>query len=282
MTKHADAALVERNERIASMFRQGLTLATIGAEYGITRERVRQIIKAIGADPADGGQKKQTSINRAKRAGQLDAKYMAAYGLTHEEFKKLSKIGAVRAYQHHRKNSKNRGISFNFLLVDWWAVWSESGKYALRGRNRDGYVMSRIKDSGGYEVGNVNIKTLAENSREATKIWIGKVKQLPCGVFELYPGTNNPFLAKFGRKRIGFFKTPEEADAARKEYLDGRNEAARGFGSGRGWTYVKSRPTKPYRCKIAGMKSVDFHTQQEAEAYYRVTTAKILAERQVA
>lgn len=39
----------ERNERIITMAGEGLTLAAIGAEFGLTRERVRQILNAHGA-----------------------------------------------------------------------------------------------------------------------------------------------------------------------------------------------------------------------------------------
>lgn len=45
----------DRNRIIAILFTQGETLAEIGARYGISRERVRQILKKRGFSAVDGG-----------------------------------------------------------------------------------------------------------------------------------------------------------------------------------------------------------------------------------
>lgn len=275
-----DQALIERNERMASMFRQGLTLAIIGKEYGLTRERVRQILKKLGLAASDGGQHKKTALKRSVKASKVNAKYIASYGVDYAEYKKLRSIGAVKAFKDQRKNAKERGIEFRFTLADWWAIWRDSGKFEQRGRTKDGYVMSRISDAGCYEVGNVHIKTLAENSRDAVKVWKGRKKTLPRGVFENLPGYSKPFLAKVAGKSLGYFATPQEAVDARNSYIKENQIRITGLGSGRGWTYLKRSPGKPYLVQITGMKSVSFCSQQEAESYYATTTAKLKAERQ--
>ena len=38
----------ERNRRIVELRQSGLTLAEVGAKFGITKERVRQIVKEAG------------------------------------------------------------------------------------------------------------------------------------------------------------------------------------------------------------------------------------------
>jgi hypothetical protein len=49
------------------------------------------------------------------------------------------------------------------------------------------------------------------------------------------------------------------------------------FGSGRGWTYVTKSKRKPYCVQIRGLKQNNFATQEEAESFYKTTTAAILA-----
>jgi hypothetical protein len=69
-------------------------------------------------------------------------------------------------YRWHRNNAKRRNIPFNLTLEEWCNIWEQSGKWEQRGRGSKAYVMTRIGDLGPYEVGNVVIKTQAENARE--------------------------------------------------------------------------------------------------------------------
>lgn len=272
-------AISERNERIASMFRQGLTLEVIGGEFGITRERVRQILKKAGVSARDGGISKRVGVRRASTEAKRDAKYMAKHGMSRADYMELSSIGATKAFRDHHRNSIKRGIAFEFNLLEWWAVWRDSGKFSQRGKAKNSYVMSRIKDSGGYVTGNVCIKTLAENSREAVKKWAGKVKTIPRGVFENNPGSKKPFLAKVGSVCVGYFETADSASAARNAFIAKTGAKTSGFGSGRGWTHDKRGGIRPYVSQIKGMKQARFATQQEAEAFYRAETSRITAER---
>jgi hypothetical protein len=51
-------------------------------------------------------------------------------------------------------------------LPQWWSVWTESGKWAVRGRG-DGYVMARNLDAGAYAQGNVYICSQVQNMRDS-------------------------------------------------------------------------------------------------------------------
>jgi hypothetical protein len=60
-------------------------------------------------------------------------------------------------------NAKNsRKIKWDITFPEWWKVWQDSGKWEQRGKGK-GYCMTRIGDTGGYEVNNVEIKTISEN-----------------------------------------------------------------------------------------------------------------------
>jgi len=49
---------------------------------------------------------------------------------------------------------------------EWSELWQASGKWKQRGRRRGQYVMARFGDRGPYEVSNVRICLVAENTNE--------------------------------------------------------------------------------------------------------------------
>lgn len=74
---------------------------------------------------------------------------------------------AFTAYHGQRVQAGRRDIAWEFTFETWWKVWTESGKWAQRGRHRDEYVMSRHGDRGPYAPGNVRICTSQENLAES-------------------------------------------------------------------------------------------------------------------
>lgn len=67
-----------------------------------------------------------------------------------------------------RRVDKN-GVPIKFILTfeEWLRLWIDSGHLHERGLGPGKYVMSRIGDIGNYEIGNVVIKSGADNTREA-------------------------------------------------------------------------------------------------------------------
>jgi DNA-binding CsgD family transcriptional regulator len=218
---------ISRGEKMASMYRQGLTLEKIGQTFNITRERVRQILKKQGITRLHGGQSKSSQAKKSAKRAKLDARYLARLGITCQQWSELHGTGLLSAYRNQEKSAKARGIEWGLNLAQWLDIWQTSGKLALRGRGKGKYVMSRIKDEGGYVIGNVHIQLATENSSEAVAKWRGKSKTVR-GVFHLYPGSETPFMTKVGRKYLGLFPTEEEATAARMAYI-----AANGYSIGR-------------------------------------------------
>lgn len=213
----------EREMQMASMFKQGLTLAVIGEHFGITRERVRQLIAKQGLTRFDGGVSGLHLQKIERVAAERAARYQLRYGFQEEEMGSYRQRGVVKAYQEQKRNSNARGIEFRLSFKQWVTIWETSGKYDLRGRGIGKYVMSRIKDEGCYELGNVHIQPGTENSSEAVKKWMVKGKKCShTGVYHLTPGTRKSWHAHYGSLCIGRFTTEEEAIQARATYLANR------------------------------------------------------------
>lgn len=263
-------ALAARAEKMVEMFRQGVTLEAIGRQFGLTRERVRQIIAGAGVSSAEGGQAQQIRIAGKAVDRKLLQRQRAQedkHGVPYELLRELRACGATTGYQRQRNNAAKRGIGFALTLAEWWAVWQASGKYHLRGRGIGRYCMSRIRDDGPYALGNVHIQSAVENSREAVEKWRGKDKPIK-GVFCLYPGRELAWLAAVGKKRLGFFATAEEAGAARAAHLAESGLSLGRLGRGRGWTFVQRNKSRPYLVRVWGTKNTWHATQDEAEAEY--------------
>lgn len=223
--KRKDYAADPRVQRMATMHAQGMTLAKIGEVYGMTRERVRQLITKIGGE---GARLKMTKALGEAKAHQhqaaVEARIVAKWGIDRATHSRLRADVTIRKYERQKVNARSRGIAWNLAFAQWWAIWQASGKFELCGRGKGHYCMSRIKDTGGYQLGNVHIQPCVDNSREAVDKWRDKPVKANRGVFCLYPGRARPWLAKRGKKSIGYFATEAEAAAARAEFIAANEE----------------------------------------------------------
>lgn len=166
MGRHRLAPVAERDKRIpvmAEMYRAGQTLNQIGEKYGISRERVRQLLYGV-ISANEGGRAVTAAEKEKQRIANLDKRSLRIRGLTHAEYKALPKR-AIRAYANQRRAARFRGIEWKFNLATWWRVWDVSGKWEERGRGY-GYVMARKGDSGPYAPDNVYICTQAQNASD--------------------------------------------------------------------------------------------------------------------
>jgi hypothetical protein len=173
----ANKKVDDRAEIMLAMYQAGKTLAEIGAVYGLTRERVRQVMgKHFGTNATDGGQHIRACRKASKRAADRERRYQQKYGCSSAEFNELSKIGErmreggslftttpIGAFTCQKKNAERRGIPWRLVLWEWWQIWDRSGKWENRGRHKGEYVMCRFGDTGDYEFGNVYIATCSHN-----------------------------------------------------------------------------------------------------------------------
>lgn len=167
----------ERNSRIVEMFKSGKTLKEIGKGYGITRERVRQVLFEFGITGKDGGQALAVRERKVKFKAEQDRKYLKRTGYTYREYRRINDDPKNRyngyygypsaAYTQQRNNAYDRKIGWEFSnFREWWEVWEKSGKWPLRGRGYGYYVMARINDKGPYRADNVKIIQAVENNQE--------------------------------------------------------------------------------------------------------------------
>lgn len=270
----------ERAEAMASMYRQGVILADIGEKFGITRERVRQILSVLGIVGKDGGARARTAMkNRSAEQAKI-ARVQARWGVDYALWLELRAAKITAAYACHKKNAGQRAIPFLLTFPEWLSVWQASGKLHLRGKGIGKYCMSRLSDSGAYELGNVHVQPCQENSREAVKKWAGKEKA-ERGVYCLYPGRELAWLAKCGKVSLGYFATEAEAAAARSKYMasKGLHPKAPGLGTGRGWTIKNTMVSRPYQVQVTGTKCSYHATEEEARAEYLRRCAEVASQR---
>ena len=69
----------------------------------------------------------------------------------------------------HRVDKLGNPVKMNMTKHEFADVWIQSGKWHLRGRKKGQYCMARNNDIGHYEVGNVKIVPIEENTSEAHK-----------------------------------------------------------------------------------------------------------------
>lgn len=188
------AAKLARAKTFAHLFKGGKTYQEIGDLFGLTRERVRQLISFAGVTRHEGGAAKnadKTALLRssaiAEKRKERNSEFIDELGCTRQVAIEINggknvwgKGAASRAFLNQKRSAMRREIEWKFTFPDWWRVWQESGKWALRGRGQ-GYCMARWGDSGAYEPSNVYICTIGENFSHSYLVhpWHQRFKKPP-------------------------------------------------------------------------------------------------------
>jgi hypothetical protein len=169
----------ERDEAICADYKTGMTLAQVGSRYGITRERVRQIVTKRGITKMDGGgairsfKKTHEKIEAAAvKEESRERRCLERFGCTCAQKQSLRNMSEKRIdtpihkFSQQRMNALTRNIEWDLTLWEWWQIWNESGKYSQRGKEKGQYVMARYGDHGGYTKENSYITTAEENIKD--------------------------------------------------------------------------------------------------------------------
>lgn len=127
-----------RQQNMALLFRQGMTMDAIGKEYGVCRERVRQILNNItGHNRYDGGvyltavQKRQQALH--SRAMTEEAEIISRYGCTMKEYHRIMKGQAFKmsannpayCYQQFKRFHILHKTPFDLSFPAWWRLRRE-------------------------------------------------------------------------------------------------------------------------------------------------------------
>ena len=218
----------ERDQEIARLFTQeNRTLESIGAIYGITRERVRQLLVRQGVENTDGSRSKSITGRRiselALRARKqqermeascsryLDCSLHSFTEITGRAWTTWDNAGKLaHAYWEQKHNADFRKIEWELTFQEWVGMWEKSGKLALRGRGQGQYVMGRRNDFGPYSVENCIIIPAVENNSDRKE----KKSGLPMGVSKLGNRFRSQKMIDGKKHHIGTFDTPEQAHEA--------------------------------------------------------------------
>lgn len=204
-------ATSERTDHFIMLYKSGLTLQEIGGQYGISRERVRQMLKLAGVTGRDGGKSAKARQARARKLEAREKATIAEWGCTRAQLKSLRARSdrPHRAFSVQKRDAKARGIEFKMTLWEWWTIWQESGHWDERGRGQ-GYCMCRHGDDGPYAVGNVFIAPTRLNS----SLRQNRKSDLPMGVSRSRGGYAAKRMIGGQTLHLGTFRTPNAAYAA--------------------------------------------------------------------
>ncbi|EBG9723259.1 TPA: hypothetical protein G9F28_004607 [Salmonella enterica] len=156
----------QQHSDLCEAFKLGGTHCQIATQFGISRERVRQILLLNGLRGVDGGRHVKI-INREKIEAE---KHVAKYGCTSEQLEALAchytqkSKSPLHAFRAQRVHALSRGVEWSLIFWDWWQIWQASGKWELRGRGAGSFCMCRKGDEGAYEKNNVYIGSVVHNS----------------------------------------------------------------------------------------------------------------------
>lgn len=130
----------------------GKTYAEIGRTYGVSTERVRQILSRIGIRGVDGAWCIHRAKRRAERAASLDERSMLKNGCTYEQWLQIPK--KIRSqFSHKRENVINQYGAQAWALTRWeyYTELKQAGVEVSRG----GLCMTRIDRNYPFAPGNV-------------------------------------------------------------------------------------------------------------------------------
>lgn len=172
---------------MARLSRQGMTLQAIGDIYGITGERVRQLIgdlvprekRGIAITAKENRKKReQEKLNNTTRWRTESCKTI--FGCTLEEYKKINgglspRSDFVMRYVEKRKNVLSHAdAEWNLSLVDYYKLWKESGKRRSIGKEKHKYCLTRKDLTKGFTKDNCIITTKTKSSQAGIKYAMGR------------------------------------------------------------------------------------------------------------
>lgn len=169
---------MNRTEQMGQLFESGRTYAEIGLAFNLSRQRVHQILSAVGYSGEDGGAAIVWNVRRSELREKQEKEHIEKYGLSVDQVRELRRAGVTRKFQAQRRNAQVRSIEWELTLGQWWRLWQESGLWGKRGRG-DGYCMARKGDIGPYSACNIYFCTNAENAKDGFVFKPANTRKIP-------------------------------------------------------------------------------------------------------
>ena len=150
----------EEFPKLLEMGQRGRTYEECARHYGVTRERIRQIFKRFGVDPATIGIKVRTKRSRDQQARD----YFTKWGDKTQELYREKRT----KYRGKKANAKRLGIEFSvpFSAIDFPTHCPILGielDYFAEGRQENSVSFDRLDFSKGYVEGNVVVLSWRAN-----------------------------------------------------------------------------------------------------------------------
>lgn len=156
----------------AELYQSGHTLRQIGDNWGVSYERVRQILKKnFGISRFDSGRYARVQEKHRQRDNARAERHYCRYKCSREAREKLHEVGRAmqkagyrrqkwptHVFIQQRNNMRRQGICWELSLLDWWQIWLDSGHWLDQGRGRGKYRLCRVDTSGAYVLGNVEVR----------------------------------------------------------------------------------------------------------------------------
>jgi Mor family transcriptional regulator len=175
------AEILKKENDIIERFRKGASMAEIGADYQVSRERIRQILKKHNLSAKDAPRQRVLAQKKRDKHQQWlkkkNARCRSSFGCSYTDYLAVkSEIMAVESskvatsgynpiygFVRDKNNALKRNITWKLTLVQWWSLWKNSGQWLAK--SRSGYGMTRNDRTRGYEDGNVEIRMLGDSIR---------------------------------------------------------------------------------------------------------------------
>lgn len=109
-------------------YQRGETLDKIGQSYGVTRERVRQIVKKnFGITGKDGGIRVAAQAKRQKEWEKFNARWEHKLGGPYREWFSLPNHIRLKYSAHKRNARKIHNTTWHIKPLEWWGLFKAAG-----------------------------------------------------------------------------------------------------------------------------------------------------------
>lgn len=167
----------KRNSLIARRFKAGWTMGELSTEFGISRQRVKQLLDKRGVKAENGGRAVLRALNIKTKVASRERNVKRRWGITLEHWKHLramdqdfwkTPLGVyIRKRANVQRTSKRK---WRLTFVDFLHLWEDSGKWDQRGRGDEFYGMSLIDPTKDWTRDNVVVKRLQDSVAIGIKV----------------------------------------------------------------------------------------------------------------